>query len=128
VELSTKESPPEQVDSIIERLLLGPEYPKVLLAISLQGERWQTCEEAFADWIRDVPLLAKSLTLEAVFKSFSTIMMVAMPIALWDLLPEHPACSFLGFTKSSNLLLHTRTSYGLDWESQIYTRPENLGG
>lgn len=93
----------EKLNSIMAGLLNDPSSPKVLLAISLQGDQWLECEKIFADWIRDIPLLAKAISLEGVFESFSTLLMVSLPIALWDLLPQHPAYSFVGFTKSSNM-------------------------
>ena len=90
--------------SAIKRLLGDDNAPKVLLAITLHGNHWQNLERAFADWMKDMPVLAASINIEAVFHGLSTMILLSMPIAVWDLFPEHPSCSFVGFVQSSNLL------------------------
>lgn len=60
-----------------------------------------------ADWIKDIPLLAKSVKVQAVVPSCSTLVILSLPVAAWNLLPDHPACAFVGFTTSLNLLLPT---------------------
>ena len=109
---STAQSKAEDTDdpqrdrtaSAIKRLLGDDKAPKVLLAINLHGEHWQNLEHAFVDWLKDMPVLATSINIEAIFHGLSTMIILSMPIAVWDLFPEHPSCSFVGFVHSSNLL------------------------
>ena len=49
------------------------------------------------------------LTVEAVFKSNSTLVILSMPISVWDLLPEDTPCSYVGITYSKNLLAFCET-------------------
>ena len=100
----TDDSQRDRTASAIKRLLGDNTAPKVLLAINLHGEHWQNVEHAFVDWLKDMPILAASINIEAVFHGLSTMILLSMPIAIWDLFPEHPSCSFVGFVQSSNLL------------------------
>ena len=100
----TDDSQSNRTASAIKRLLGDDNAPKVLLAINLHGEHWQNREHAFADWLKDMPVLAASINIEAVFHGLSTMILLSLPIAVWDLFPEHPSCSFVGFVQSSNLL------------------------
>ena len=59
------------------------------------------------DWILHMPLVAKAVTLHSIARRHSFLAIMEIPIAIWDLLPEGPTYSFVGFTTSSNLLLGT---------------------
>ncbi|MCJ1400572.1 hypothetical protein MMC11_003778 [Xylographa trunciseda] len=61
--------------------------------------------QQISSWIREIPLLATAVTLHGVTRSHSTMILMGIPVAIWDLLPDDPACSFVGFTTSKNLLL-----------------------
>ncbi len=101
---STDGSQPNRTALAIKRLLGDNNAPKVLLAINLQGEHWLNFENLFGNWLKDMPLPADSINIEAVFHGLSTMILLSMPIAVWDLLPEHPSCSFVNFVQSPNLL------------------------
>ncbi len=101
---SNNESQPNHTALAIKRLLGNNSAPKVLLAINLQGEHWLNFENQFGNWLKDMPLPADSINIEAVFHGLSTVILLSMPIAVWDLLPEHPSCSFVNFVQSPNLL------------------------
>ncbi len=100
----TDESQTNDTTSAIKRLLGDCNAPKVLLAINLQGEHWENFEHQFATWPQDMPAPADSINIEAVFHGLSNMILLSMPIAIWDLFPEHPSCSFVSFVQSSNLL------------------------
>ena len=125
---STEQSQAEDTDdsqynrtaSAIKRLLGDDNAPKVLLAINLHGEHWQNLEHAFVDWLKDMPVLASSINIEAVFHGLSTMILLSMPIAIWDLFPEHPSCSFVGFVRSSNLLPLPRSLVDSKQEDNAY--------
>ena len=100
----TDESQTNDTISAIKRLLGDCNAPKVLLAINLEGEHWGNFEHHFATWLQDMPAPADSINIEAVFHGLSNMILLSMPIAIWDLFPEHPSCSFVSFVQSSNLL------------------------
>ncbi|KAI9785422.1 MAG: hypothetical protein M1816_000437 [Peltula sp. TS41687] len=77
----------------------------IKVTISIQFKSGQLDNPGdFAHWLRDIPLLAESVDLISMQQSHSMIVIFALPVAVWDLLPDNPACSFIGFTTSANLL------------------------
>jgi hypothetical protein len=51
-----------------------------------------------------MPPEAKGIKIEAIYDSFSTLVLLTLPVALWNLLPENSAYSFVGFITSDNNL------------------------
>lgn len=91
--------------SSIDRVWPDPEFhhPKVLISLSLEEDQFLNMETWVA-WIRSVPALIRYTKVDGIFKSSSTLLVLSIPVALWDLLPNDPAISFIGFVNSSNLL------------------------
>lgn len=87
----------------------GGDYqiPHVLISIALDED--QTCLDAVScrRWLAAFPALAKYAIVEGVYKSYSTLVMLSMPVTIWDLIPENPACSFVGYVVSPNLYTET---------------------
>jgi hypothetical protein len=86
----------------------------VLLAVHLKDtERipklssWQDwCHDLAPDEIESVQALGRLqirdlVRLEAHFLSHSALILVSMPIFIWDRLPSNPSYSFIGFIKSA---------------------------
>ncbi len=44
--------------------------------------------------------------LEGIFVSNSTLVIMSIPMAVWNLMPEHVSCTFIGITYSRNLLVN----------------------
>jgi hypothetical protein len=62
------------------------------------------------EWLRNVLVNGRDIRVEGTWDSFSTLILLRMPIEVWNLMPEHPAYSFVGFVTSGNLALnHTRS-------------------
>ncbi len=79
--------------------------PKVLISIALEEEQiFHTGD--WIEWLKFIPALADSVRVEGIYKSNSTLLLLSLPVATWDMLPKDPAISFISFVKSSNLL-HT---------------------
>lgn len=78
--------------------------PKVLMSIALEEEQWLSPQH-WTDWIRSIPALVKYANIEGIYKSDSTMLLISVPIAIWNLVPADPAISFVGFQKSQNLLV-----------------------
>jgi hypothetical protein len=68
-------------------------YEKVLPAISLAG----------LDDDLELVLRSAPVKVEGVFRSRSKLLIVSIPIPVWDLLPESHAITFIGFIESDNL-------------------------
>lgn len=49
-----------------------------------------------------MPLEAKDIKIEGVYQSFSTLVLLRLPIVVWDLLPDNVAYTFIGFVTSEN--------------------------
>ncbi len=83
---------------------------QILLAIRVK--KTDLDKEQWAEWIRNVPGDGVDIHIEGRWNSFSTLLLVRMPIAVWNLLPEHPAYSFVGFVTSERLAVDEKPSSG----------------
>ncbi|KAK0106231.1 hypothetical protein ONS96_003873 [Cadophora gregata f. sp. sojae] len=81
-------------------------YPRVAITIRLQETLSQSdlSVDLFSEWLRMMPVLAQSVKVEAGFASFSTLLLVSLPVAMWCYLPANPAISVAGIIKSPNLI------------------------
>ncbi|KAI8713303.1 C2 domain-containing protein [Fusarium sp. LHS14.1] len=77
--------------------------PHVLLTVALEEDQVLDAASC-ARWLKQFPLLAKSVSVEGVYRSYSTLLLLSVPVVLWDLLPDHPATQFVGYVKSRNLV------------------------
>ncbi|TVY67519.1 hypothetical protein LSUE1_G007091 [Lachnellula suecica] len=73
---------------------------QILLAIRL--EKTELSANAWVEWIRNLPSEGTAVHVEGKYDSFSTLLLLRMPIAVWNLLPGNPAYSFVGFVTSEN--------------------------
>lgn len=58
--------------------------------------------DSFLEWLRTMPLVAQQVRVEAGFESFSSLLVVSIPIALFAYLSNNPAVTYLGPITSSN--------------------------
>jgi hypothetical protein len=83
------------------------EVPRLALAIrfndDLRLEDLST--DLFIDWLRTMPVVAQQVRVEAGFDSFSSLLIVSIPISLSAYLSYNPAVSCLGPITSSNLVV-----------------------
>ncbi|KAI9698151.1 MAG: hypothetical protein M1836_004153 [Candelina mexicana] len=80
---------------------LMAQSPKVLISLALKEEQILNVE-AFRDWLAKVPSLVNHAKVESVYRAHSMLVLLSMPVAFWDLLPNNPAYTFIGFIKSAN--------------------------
>ena len=78
----------------------GGKLPQVLLAVRLDDPKFDL--QKWIEWIRNAPPEAKSIHIEGSYDSFSTLILLRMPVAVWNLVPENSAYSFVGFVTSGN--------------------------
>ncbi|KAE9367715.1 hypothetical protein N431DRAFT_444815 [Stipitochalara longipes BDJ] len=77
--------------------------PHVLLSLALEGDQvldFERCRK----WLQDFPAFARYATVQGVFKSNSTLLILSLPVVIWDWLPDDPACTFIGYVHSQNLI------------------------
>lgn len=77
--------------------------PEALISIALEDDQWLRLDE-MTKWLRSFPALASWMHFEGVFKSDSTLIILLLLVAIWNLLPKDPAVSFIGFVRSRNMI------------------------
>lgn len=83
----------------------GPtiDEPHVMISLALEDDQ-RLDLDAWEQWLANFPALAKHVKIQGVFRSHSTLLLLSLPVMVWDLLPENPACSFVAFIRSNNLI------------------------
>jgi hypothetical protein len=78
--------------------------PQVLITLALEEEQLLDLEQC-RRWLQDFPALAKYATVQGIYRSNSTVLVLSLPVPIWDWIPDDPACSFIGYVHSRNLLV-----------------------
>lgn len=78
--------------------------PHVMISLALEDDQ-KLDINAWEQWLNAFPALAKHVKVQGVFKSHSTLLLVSMPVMIWDLLPDDQAVSFVAFIRSNNLAI-----------------------
>jgi hypothetical protein len=79
--------------------------PQVIITAKLDGKIPLNLAE-WKNWLqRQIPTNVAKLDIEGVFKASSYLVMLRLPVAIWDMLPDHDAYSFVGYVRSSNLMI-----------------------
>ncbi|KUJ23303.1 uncharacterized protein LY89DRAFT_680073 [Mollisia scopiformis] len=103
--------------------------PHVLISIALEGDQGALDAVSCRRWLADFPALAKYATVEGVYKGYSTLLTLSVPVMIWDLLPAHPACSFIGYIVSPNkcaAVIRSGITSGRNSFSSMYQKPPYL--
>lgn len=77
--------------------------PQVLISVALEDEQVLHSRD-WLDWLKEFPAIARSVHIEGVYKSDSTLLHLSLPVAIWDAIPRNPAISFLAFIRTNNLV------------------------
>ncbi|KAH8171934.1 rhodanese-like domain-containing protein [Sarocladium implicatum] len=77
--------------------------PHVMISLALEDDQ-RLDVNSWEQWLGAFPAMAKYVKVQGVFKSHSTLLLVSMPVMIWDLLPEDHATSFIAFIRSNNLV------------------------
>jgi hypothetical protein len=93
-------------EEVSQGLTVIGEAPRLALAIRLRDNFVATelSTELFAEWLRIMPTIAAEVKVEAGFGSFSTLLIVSIPIGLSGYLPPDSAVISLGPITSSNIV------------------------
>ncbi|KAJ8117288.1 hypothetical protein ONZ43_g4245 [Nemania bipapillata] len=76
--------------------------PHVMISLALEEDQNLNIDD-WERWLGSIPALAKYVRVQGVFKSHSTLLLLSLPVMVWDMLPDHPACNFIAFIRSNNL-------------------------
>lgn len=79
------------------------DQPHVMISLALEDDQ-RLDLKAWEQWLSSFPALAKFVKVQGVFKSHSTLLLLSLPVMVWDLLPDDPACGFVAFIRSNNLI------------------------
>ncbi|PVH79813.1 hypothetical protein DL98DRAFT_515886 [Cadophora sp. DSE1049] len=77
--------------------------PHIIMSVALDTDQMLDVN-AFEQWMKDFPALARYAKIQGIYQSYSTLVLLSVPVVVWNLLPENSACNFVGYTKSDNLL------------------------
>ncbi|XXH04792.1 hypothetical protein Hte_011214 [Hypoxylon texense] len=80
------------------------DVPHVMISLALEEDQRLNIND-WQHWLSNIPALAKYVKVQGVFKSHSTLLLLSMPVMVWDLLPDNQACNFVAFIRSNNLAI-----------------------
>ncbi|KAK6067324.1 hypothetical protein SCUP234_11699 [Seiridium cupressi] len=78
------------------------DVPHVMISLALEDNQ-RLDVNAWESWLASFPAIAKYVKVQGVFKSHSTLLLLSLPVMVWDLLPDDLACNFIAFIRSNNL-------------------------
>ncbi|KAI2471289.1 hypothetical protein F4781DRAFT_387965 [Annulohypoxylon bovei var. microspora] len=90
--------------------------PKVLLAVRLVENDYNT--EALKKWILAAP--HSVVKFEKIYRSYSELLLVELPLQVWDLLPRNPAVTFVGFVRGEKPIGISNTNIPPSSSNQIF--------
>lgn len=78
------------------------EEPRALVCTTFLGEPSQDMA-SFKQWLHNTPQAASKIAVEGMFNGPPTVLLVSMPIAVWNVLAADRTCAFLGYVNSHNM-------------------------
>lgn len=72
--------------------------PLVPITVALEQEQIMRTRDLI-DWLKSIPALARWIHVDSAYISDSSLLLLSIPIAVWDMLPENPAITFIAFVK-----------------------------
>lgn len=97
-----------------------PSWPQIVLSVRLDEAELEI--STWREWIRSLPAEAKDIKIEGMYKSFSTLLLIRMPVSIWNLLPDNGAYSFVGYVTSENLSFQDLETQA--WSEGILDKPQ----
>jgi hypothetical protein len=85
----------------VQELSKEPKWPQIVLSVRLEEAELEI--STWQEWIRSLPAEAKDIKIEGMYKSFSTLLLIRMPVSVWNLLPDNRTYSLVGYVTSENL-------------------------
>jgi hypothetical protein len=103
------------------------DVPHVMISLALEDDQ-RLDLNAWQHWLQGFPALAKYVKVQGVFKSHSTLLLLSMPVMIWDLLPENHATSFVAFIRSNNLAMEKTEPEPARTEVPVTQRRDQVTG
>ncbi|KAK4454485.1 hypothetical protein QBC34DRAFT_160211 [Podospora aff. communis PSN243] len=79
----------------------APRFPQVIVSVRLQSSDSSEAN-AWVKWLLSAPPDAEDIKVEGWFGSFSTLVILNIPLKVWHAMPDNPAVSFIGFVTTEN--------------------------
>ncbi|KAH6713371.1 hypothetical protein BKA61DRAFT_552970 [Leptodontidium sp. MPI-SDFR-AT-0119] len=94
-------------ESDMSQVLKYQRGPRLLFAIRMRDtfQPGEDMVELFAEWMRCMPTIADEVNVEASFDSYSTIVIISLPVSVAAYLPQDPSIISLGPITSENRIL-----------------------
>lgn len=73
-----------------------PDGPGILVTCRLRDQNVDV--EKWRQWLLGAPEVARTIQISALYPGFSAVLIVELPLVVWDLLPPSPAISFIAYT------------------------------
>jgi hypothetical protein len=83
----------------------------MLISITLDEDQLLPNPEACRRWICAFPGLGKHVKIEGIFSSYSTVIILSIPVVIWNMLPDNPACQPISYVTSRNLILDPGSTF-----------------
>jgi hypothetical protein len=131
---------PDQLNEVLTDGSGDLNIPHVLISLALDGEQLLDTE-AWSQWLKECLSFAEYARIEGMYKSRSTLLILSVPIVIWDVLPDIQACFFIGYVNSMNhvwqrfwkeqeslecLSINGETWGPLQWKSQVKQMPSSV--
>lgn len=78
------------------------EEMRALVCTTFLGEPSQEMA-SFKQWLQNTPVAASKIAVEGMFHGPPTVLLISMPIAVWNVLAADRTCGFLGYINSHNM-------------------------
>lgn len=89
----------------LEKQPYRPRTSKVLITVNVLDDSPTNLEEWKAWLSHYIPSDVSDIQVEGVWKKGSSLVLLSLPVSIWDMLVDDPAYSFVGYVVSPNLLL-----------------------
>lgn len=90
----------EEPASKRKRILESPKFPQIIISVRLDKPELDI--STWKEFLRGLPAEGQEIKVDGVWGSFSTLLLLRIPVAFWNLLEPNPACSFVGYVTSEN--------------------------
>lgn len=76
--------------------------PRVLVCTTFVGEASPDMS-SFTQWLHGAPAIAPKIAVEGMFLGPPTMLLISMPISVWNVVQHDKVCCFLGYINSHNM-------------------------
>ncbi|RYP38738.1 hypothetical protein DL767_002478 [Monosporascus sp. MG133] len=76
--------------------------PRVLVCTTFVGEASPDMS-SFNHWLQNTPTIASKITVEGMFLGPPTMLLISMPVPVWNVVQHDKVCCFLGYVNSHNM-------------------------